>query len=66
MVRFQRAQAMVREHVVGKLNGLLARLGIKCELQVTGLPSPEDIQQTEGELLEGRVTFSVASDRVRL
>jgi hypothetical protein len=52
MIRFQKAQAMLREHVVAELNGLFTRLGIKCELQVTGLPTPEDIQQTERELSE--------------
>ncbi len=66
MIRFQKAQAMLREHVVAELNGLFERLGIKCELQVTGLPTPEDIQQTERELSEGRVTFAVSLDRVRL
>lgn len=66
MIRFQKAQAMLREHVVAELNGLFERLGIKCELQVTGLPTPEDIRQTERELSEGQITFGAASDRVRL
>lgn len=66
MLRFKRAQAMLREHVVAELNGLFVRLGIKCELQVTGLQTSEDIQQTELELAEGRITFGAASDRVRL
>jgi len=66
MIRFKKAQAMLREHVVAELNGLFARLGIKCELQVMGLPTPEAIQQTERELSEGRITFGAASDRVRI
>ncbi len=66
MIRFRSAQAMLREHIFAELNGLFARLGIKCELQVAGLPTPENIQQTKRELSEGRITFGAASDRVRL
>jgi len=66
MIRFQQAKAMLREHVVAELNALFARLGINCELHITGLPTPEDIRQTERELTEGRITFGAASDRVRL
>ncbi|HKT31007.1 MAG TPA: hypothetical protein VJS89_00780 [Gammaproteobacteria bacterium] len=66
MIRFHKAQAMLREHIVAELNGLFARLGIRCDLQITGLPTPEDILLTERELSEGRITFGAASDRVRL
>lgn len=66
MIRFQKAQAILREHVVAELNGLFARLGIRCELQIRGLPTSEDIRQTERELSEGRIAFGAASDRVRL
>ena len=66
MIRFQKAQATLREHVLAELNRLFARLGIECELKVTGLPTPEEILQTERELSEGRISFGAASDRVRL
>ena len=66
LLRFSWAQAMLREHIVGELNGLFVRLGIECKLKVTGLPTPYDILQTNSELLEGRISFGTASDRVRL
>jgi len=66
MLRFSSAQAMLREHIIGKLNGLLARLSIQCELKVTGLPTADDIIRIKGELLEGRISFRQVSDRVRL
>ena len=66
LLRFSWAQATLREHIVGELNGLFVRLGIECELKVTGLPTPYDILQTNSELLEGRISFGTASDRVRL
>jgi hypothetical protein len=66
LLRFSWAQAMLREHIVGELNGLFVRLGIECELKVTGLPTPYDILQTNSELLEGKISFGTASDRVRL
>ena len=66
LLRFSWAQAILREHIVGELNRLFARLGIRCELQVNGLPTPEEIRQTERELSEGSITFGAAADRVRL
>jgi hypothetical protein len=66
LIRFRWAQATLREHIIGELNGLLARLGIQCELRVTGLPTPADILQTNSELAEGRISFAAVSDRVRL
>lgn len=66
MIRFKWAQAMLRVHIVDELNALFARLGIKCELKVVGLPAPTDILQTNSELLEGKISFGAASDRVRL
>jgi len=66
MIRFKEAQAILREHIVAELNGIFARLGIDCDLQVKGLPTPEDIRQIQRELAEGKVTFLAASDRVRL
>lgn len=57
---------MLREHIVEEMNRLFVRLGIECELKVTGLPTPYDIMQTNSELLEGKISFGTASDRVRL
>ena len=66
LLRFSWAQAILREHIVGELNGLFTRLGIKCKLTITGLPTADDILQTNSEFLDGRISFGTASDRVRL
>ncbi len=66
MIRFSWAKATLREHIIDELNKLFVRLGIKCALKVTGLPTPVDILKTNNELSEGRITFGAASDRVRL
>ena len=65
-VRFSLAKAILREHIVTELNKLFVRSGIKCELKVSGLPTPVDILQTERELSDGAITFGAVSDRVRL
>lgn len=65
-IRFSWAKAILREHIVAELNKLLTRVGIKCELKITGLPTSTDILQTNSELSEGRISFGAASDRVRL
>lgn len=65
-IRFSWAKAILRQHIVAELNRLLARLGIKCRIEVTGLPTPADILQTGSDLADGKISFAVASDRVRL
>lgn len=66
MVSFRWAQAVLREHIIGELNSLFARLGIACELKVSGLPTADDIVNIKSELLDGRISFGAASDRVML
>lgn len=66
MVNFRWAQAVLREHIIGELNRLFARLGIECEVKVRGLPMADDILKTRSELLDGKISFGLASDRVTL
>lgn len=65
LIRHRKAQATVRESIVRDLNMLLQRLGIDCTIQLSGLPSPEEISSTLDELISGETNFRVASDRVR-
>ena len=66
MVNFRWAQAVLREHIIDELNSLFARLGMTCELKVSGLPTADDILNTKSELLDGKISFGAASDRVML
>lgn len=66
MITFRWAQSVLREHIVTELNNLFNRLGIVCELKVTGLPTPSEILQIRRDLQEGTITFAQASDRVSL
>lgn len=66
MITFRWAQAVLREHIVSELNRLFSRLGFACQLKVIGLPTADDILKTKSELLDGKISFGVASDRVSL
>ena len=66
MVNFRWAQATLREYIIGELNRLFARLEIACEVKVRGLPTADDILKTRSELLDGKISFGTASDRVTL
>jgi hypothetical protein len=63
IVRFNRAQAILREHIVNELNDLFDRLKIKSQIEVTGLPTVEFIDNQlkkleAGELELGEITNS--------
>lgn len=64
LLRFRYSQALLREHIIAEINQLLQRLNIKCELMVTGLPSPNDILRALDEMQKGEISFSEASDKV--
>ncbi|MHB8828738.1 MAG: hypothetical protein ACYC6Q_04280 [Syntrophales bacterium] len=66
MITFRWAQSVLCEHIITELNNLFNRLGIVCELKVTGLPTPSEILQIRRDLQEGTITFTQASDRVSL
>lgn len=65
-MRFLWAQAILREHIINELNSLFKRLDIKCQLEVNGLPTSDDICQENTKLLKGEITFSAALGLVRL
>jgi len=60
------AQAVLREYIIAELNRLFSRLGIVCQIEVTGLPAPSEILYIRRQLLEGTITFKQASDKVSL
>ena len=55
IVRFNRAQAILREHVISQLNILLNRKKIKSTIEVKGLPTVQYIDEQLKKLEEGEV-----------
>lgn len=62
-VTFRRSQAILREHIVAELNALLRRLSIKAEIELNGLPSPDQLASLRNEMLKGRASFKDVMDR---
>lgn len=66
MMTFRWAQSVLREHIIDEMNRLLLRLGITCEIKVSGLPTSSEILKGRRDLQEGAMTFAQASDMVSL
>lgn len=63
---FKHAQAQLREHCFGELNGLFGRLGLVTALSVSGLPSADDILRIRSELVDGEISFAAAYEACRV
>lgn len=66
ILTFKWAQAIVREHIISEFNALLIQLGIDSKVIVAGLPSPTDILRIRGEMSDGTISFSGASEATSL
>lgn len=66
MLKFNCAQAILREHIIKEINQLLDRLSIKCKIVVSGLPTSEEIHQLRVDMSKGSVSFSDVSDKVSM
>ena len=66
LICFARAQAELREYIILELNKLFLRLGIKCELQIDGLPTTVTIDQVKREFIAGRVPVDEIFEKVKL
>ena len=66
MLSFKYAQALLREHIIKEINQLLNRLSIKCELIVTGLPTPKEILQIRSDMQKGDLSFTAALDKAAM
>ena len=60
------AQVVLREYIIDQLNRLLMRLKINAKIVVSGLPSSEEILRVREDLLNGKIQFGEASDRVSI
>ena len=65
IVRFNRAQAILREHVIKSLNSLLQKKGIKSKICVEGLPPAEFINSQLKKLSEGEVELTKVIEDTR-
>jgi len=66
LIAFRWAQAILGEHIIAEINELFYRLGIACELRISGLPMSSEILQVRRELQKGAISFAKASERVSL
>jgi hypothetical protein len=57
---FYWAKAAIREHIVSEFNSLLARLDIRAEIAISGMPTSIEILRLRGEMAEGKITFGEA------
>jgi len=62
VLHWQQTQAVIREHIITKLNGLLERLGLEHRLVVGGLPSPEEIGLALRRMQAAEITVAEAMD----
>jgi len=65
IVRFNRAQAILREHVIKHLNILLSRKKIKATIEVFGLPTVKFVDEQLKKLGEGEVELVTVTNATR-
>jgi hypothetical protein len=66
IVRFNRAQAILREHVISQLNILLSRKKIKSTIELFGLPTVQFIDEQLIKLQEGDVELAKVTNSTRV
>jgi hypothetical protein len=59
-LRFRRAQAMLRDHIVAQFNCLLSRLDINARIELEGYPSPQKIEELIEAVSAGTLHYADA------
>lgn len=59
-VQFRRSQALLREHIIQDLNGLLSRLKVPASVVVSGLTTSDQLSEILQQLHQGRIGFADA------
>ena len=54
-LRFRWARAVLREHIVGEINGLFERLEVDAKIRVRGLPAASEVLRVREQLHAGRI-----------
>ena len=65
-LRFALSMAILREHIIASINGLLYRLGFPFQLVLKGLPTPSEIKGHMMKLEKGEMTFDDAWKAVEI
>ncbi len=65
-MQFSYSQALIREHILKEINGLLARLGTKNTIKVEGLPVAKDINDAILNLQKGEIGFKEAVEVTKI
>jgi hypothetical protein len=63
-LKFKQAQAIIREHIVGKLNSLLSTLGIGAEIALKDLLTSADIAVIRADVASGKLHYGEALRRL--
>ena len=66
LVNFIQAQATLREHVISEFNRFFFRLGLRCRIKVSGLPTVTEISSLRIKLLEGKISFGEALSQAQI
>lgn len=66
LIRFRRAQAILREHIIDEFNALLTRLSIGCQLRIGGIPRTPEIESVGQGLADGLLSFAEVSERLNM
>jgi hypothetical protein len=59
-LRFRHAQAILRQHIVSKINQMLVRLNIRAAISLEGYPTPHDIERLIKLTASGEITYTEA------
>ncbi|WP_456815882.1 hypothetical protein [Bradyrhizobium sp. USDA 4508] len=60
IMTFRASQAILREHILLELNALLKRLGVEAKIEVSGLPTSENIFGLRSEMAFGNISYAKA------
>jgi hypothetical protein len=63
-VAAEKAKIRFREHIIAEINALLARLGVKCAIEVHGLPSVGEVGDMKHGLVTGELSFTEFLNRI--
>lgn len=57
-------QAILREYVILKLNDLFAKLKIDARIEITGIPTSDDLLKMREEFVEGKIKLESLSEKL--
>lgn len=64
ILNYKLAQAIIREHIIEKLNLLLQRIDLNTKIEINGIPSSNDLVQMKNDFIEGKIKLESLSDKL--